>query len=359
VRGGVSSDGVVGGWKASRVLETDGTGGLEVAGLLRSQDLYKYFPIHSGGFLHRKTRTLKAVDGVSFSVEKGTSFALAGESGSGKTTLARMVLLLEKPTDGLLEFEGRDVQTFTGKDTIGYRTRVQAVFQDASGSLNPRMRIGDIVGEPIEIQREAKRNTFIQSEIREKTEEMLRLVGLSPRVMKNYPHELSGGQKQRVAIARAMILNPSLVILDEPVSALDVSIRAQILNLLADIQDKLGLTYFIIAHDLAMLGHVSTRIAVMYLGRIIEMGNTEEVYARPLHPYTQALFLAMPLPDPTRVKEIPSVRGEIGSAMNLPEGCRFHPRCDYAEPRCRESEPVLVEIGPNHSVACHLMTGCK
>lgn len=339
------------------MLEIDGTGEVAVEHLLGLQGVYKYFPITSGRFLRKKVRNLKAVDGVTFSVEKGISFALAGESGSGKTTLARMILLLEKPTGGLFEFEGRDVQTFKGQDTIWYRTRVQAVFQDASGSLNPRMRIGDIVGEPIEIQRAAQRNTFIQSEIREKTEEMLRLVGLSPRVMKNYPHELSGGQKQRVAIARAMILNPSLVILDEPVSALDVSIRAQILNLLADIQDKLGLTYFIIAHDLAMLGHVSTRIAVMYLGRIIEMGNTEEVYARPLHPYTQALFLAMPLPDPTRVKETPSVRGEIGSALNLPVGCRFHPRCDYAEPRCREEEPPLIDISQNHSVACHKVTG--
>ena len=196
-----------------------------------------------------------------------------------------------------------------------------------------------------------------RSEIRDKTEEMLHLVGLSRSVMNNYPHELSGGQKQRVAIARAMILNPSLVILDEPVSALDVSIRAQILNLLADIQEKLGLTYFIIAHDLAMLGHVSAQIAVMYLGRIVEIGKTEEVYSRPAHPYTKALFLAMPLPDPRRVKDNASLTGEIGSALNLPTGCRFHPRCDWAEPRCREIDPALVDIGPAHRVACHLVTG--
>lgn len=321
--------------------------------LLTLQEVYKYFPIAAGGFLRKKVNMLKAVDGVSFSIDKGTSFALAGESGSGKTTVARMILLLENPTGGSLQFEAMDVQRFTRQDTITYRTRVQAVFQDASSSLNPRMRIRDIVGEPLEIQQASKHNTLSRNEIRDKTEEMLHLVGLSRIVMNNYPHELSGGQKQRVAIARAMILNPSLVILDEPVSALDVSIRAQILNLLADIQEKLGLTYFIIAHDLAMLGHVSAQIAVMYLGRIVEIGKTEEVYARPAHPYTKALFLAMPLPDPRRVKEKASLTGEIGSALNLPPGCRFHPRCDWAEPRCREGDPPLQEIGPTHRVACY------
>lgn len=324
--------------------------------LLSLQGIYKQFPIKSGKFL-RQSKLLKAVDGVSFDIEKGTSFAMAGESGSGKTTVARMILMLEKVTGGKIEFDGRDVAGFTRKEELWYRSNVQAVFQDASGSLNPRMRIGDIVREPLEIQRNAKRNTRGKGEMQDKVKEILHLCGLLPRVIQNYPHELSGGQKQRVAIARAMVLNPSLVVLDEPVSALDVSIRAQILNLLADIQDKLGLTYFIIAHDLAMLGHVSTNIAVMYLGRIVEMGNTEEVYAKPLHPYTKALFQAMPLPDPTRIKVDASVRGEIGSALNLPTGCRFHPRCDVAEPRCREVDPALIEIGTAHSVACHLVSG--
>ena len=258
--------------------------------LLTLQGIYKQFPITSGSILKRHVKMLKAVDGVSFDVEKGTSFALAGESGSGKTTVARMVLMLEKPTGGKLEFEGRDLAEFTRKDELWYRSHVQAVFQDASGSLNPRIRIGDIVREPLEIQRNAKRNKLSNVEIGEKVEEILHLCGLQPRVLQNYPHELSGGQKQRVAIARAMVLNPSLVVLDEPVSSLDVSIRAQILNLLADIQDQLGLTYFVIAHDLAMLGHVSSNIGVMYLGRIVEMGDTEEVYSRPQHPYTKALF---------------------------------------------------------------------
>lgn len=324
--------------------------------LLTLQEIYKYFPISSGNLLRRR-KMVKAVDGVSFDVEKGTSFALAGESGSGKTTVARMILKLEKPTAGKMEFEGRDLGDFTRKDDMWYHSRVLGVFQDATGSLNPRMRIGDIVGEPLEIQRAAKRNNLEKGEIREKVNEILQLVGLLPRVIQNYPHELSGGQKQRVAIARAMILNPSMVVLDEPVSALDVSIRAQILNLLADIQDKLGLTYFLIAHDLAMLGYVSSSIAIMYLGRIIEMGLTDEVYSNPRHPYTNVLFQAMPLPDPWRIKADASVRGEIGSALDLPTGCRFHPRCDVAEPRCREIEPEMIEVGPGHNVACHLVTG--
>jgi len=321
--------------------------------LLKVQDVHKYFTKSSGGFFSRNVKTLKAVDGVSFSIERGTSFALAGESGSGKTTIARLILLLETLTRGSVLFEEKDVKQFRAQDTIWYRTRVQAVFQDASASLNPRMRIRDVVAEPIEIQKAAGRNSLSKKEIGEKTEEMLGLVGLSPLVMNNYPHELSGGQKQRVAIARAMVLNPSLVILDEPVSALDVSIRAQILNLLADIQAKLGLTYFIIAHDLAMLGHVSTHIGVMYLGKIVEIGNTEEVYENPRHPYTKALFFAMPLPDPSRIKEKPSLTGEIGSALDIPRGCRFHPRCDDVQAQCREIEPPLVEISPGHRVACH------
>lgn len=218
--------------------------------LLELKEVYKYFPISSGGFLHKKVKMLKAVDGVSFSIDEGTSFALAGESGSGKTTISRLVLLLEKPTQGSLIFAKKEVQQFAPQDIMWYRSQVQAVFQDAAGSLNSRMRVRHIVGEPLE----AQQKTGSPKEFTERVEEMLGLVGLSSAVLDNYPHELSGGQKQRVAIARAMILNPSLVILDEPVSSLDVSIRAQILNLLADIQERLGLTYFIIAHDLAMLG---------------------------------------------------------------------------------------------------------
>ena len=317
--------------------------------LLELKEVYKYFPISSGGFLRKKVKTLKAVDGVSFSIKEGTSFALAGESGSGKTTISRLVLLLEKPTHGSLVFENKEVQQFTKQDVSWYRTRVQAVFQDAAGSLNTRMRIKDIVGEPLV----AQQKRLSPKKLTEKVEEMLGLVGLSSAVLDNYPHELSGGQKQRVAIARAMILNPSLVILDEPVSSLDVSIRAQILNLLADIQERLGLTYFIIAHDLAMLGHVSAQIGVMYLGKIIEIGNTDEVYANPLHPYTRALFAAMPRPEPGRVKEIPALQGEIGSPLDPPPGCRFHPRCQFAVDHCRKTRPLLLEMRLDHQVACH------
>jgi oligopeptide/dipeptide ABC transporter ATP-binding protein len=320
-----------------------------MASLLTLRDIYKYFPVASGGFFRKHEKMLKAVDGVSLSVEKGTSFALAGESGSGKSTVARLILLLEAPTGGSVLFEDKDLAQLKPQDMIWYRKHVRAVFQDAAGSLNPRMRIRDIIGEPIEVQQKG----LPRKEVDPQIEEILHLVGLSPAVMNNYPHELSGGQKQRVAIARAMILNPSLVILDEPVSSLDVSIRAQILNLLADIQEKLGLTYFIIAHDLATLGHVSARIGIMYLGRIVEMGDTEAVFVNPLHPYTKALFSAMPQPEPGRVKEKPSLSGEIGSALDLPQGCRFNPRCAYAGPECREGEPFLRDMDFDHSVACH------
>jgi len=317
--------------------------------VLKITNLFKYFPRSSKAGVRGQPRVLKAVDGITFSIERGTSFALAGESGSGKTTVARLILLLEKPTNGSLLFEGKDLGSLTRQDRIWYRSQVRAVFQDAAGSLNPRMRIRDIVAEPVEIQHAELPRQGVNA----KTEEMLRFVGLSPEVMKNYPHELSGGQKQRVAIARAMIMNPSVVILDEPVSALDVSIRAQILNLLADIQEQLGLTYFIIAHDLATLCHVSTRIGIMYLGKIVEMGDTDELFREPLHPYTRALLSAMPQPEPGRVKQRPSLSGEIGSALDLPGGCRFHPRCIQAEPGCREMEPVLKETNPVHLVACH------
>lgn len=320
-----------------------------IVALLELRDVVKYFPISAGGLLRKKLRMLKAVDGVTLSIDKGTSFGLAGESGSGKTTIARLILLLEQTTSGSILMEGRDVLQLAEQEIMWYRSRVQAVFQDAASSLNPRMRIANIVSEPIEVQR----NTLAKEAIRARTEEMIRLVGLSPAVLRMYPHELSGGQKQRVAIARAVVLEPSLVILDEPVSALDVSIRAQILNLLADVQEKQELTYFIIAHDLAMLQHVTTQIAVMYLGKIVEMGKTEEVFTNPLHPYTKALFAAVPRPEPGRVRPAPSLFGEIASPLEPPGGCRFHPRCPYAKPDCRQVEPPLKEVSSNHQLACH------
>lgn len=317
--------------------------------LLELHDVHKFFPIVLSGVIKRKIAMLKAVDGVSFSIEKGTCFGLAGESGSGKTTIIKMILLLEQVTRGKILFDGKDLATFTPEDRMGYRTRVQAIFQDAASSLNPRMRICDIIREPLEVHRG---KTLSKQEITEKTEEMSRLVGLPMDKLQNYPHELSGGQKQRVAIARAIILHPSLVILDEPVSALDVSIRAQILNLLIEIQEKQGLTYLIIAHDLAMLKHVTSQIGVMYLGNIVELGDTDKVFSKPMHPYTRALFDAVPHYMPGRVKKKPALKGEIGNAINPPAGCKFHPRCEDAVDTCAEGEHTLVQWETGHFVAC-------
>jgi len=317
--------------------------------LLDIQDVYKYFPVFSGGVLRKKMHHLKAVDGISFSVEEGSCFGIAGESGSGKTTIAKLILLLEKVSGGSIAFKKRRLQHFSRQDLKWYNTQVQTIFQDAASSLNPRMRIWEIVSEPLTVHRK----TMNKRDIMLKTEEMLHRVGLNSTMLTMFPHELSGGQKQRVAIARAVILDPSLVVLDEPVSALDVSIRAQILNLLADIQEREGLTYLIIAHDLAMLEHITSTIAVMYLGKLMELGPTDAVYANPMHPYTRSLFEAVPQPIPNRIKERPALDGEIGNPLNPPTGCRFHPRCREAEAFCREKEPPLFEAGPAHRVACH------
>ena len=261
-----------------------------------------------------------------------------------------MILMLEKVTKGTILFEGKDLSKLNDKDIMRYRSHVQTIFQDASSSLNPRMRISDIIREPLEVQ---LGNSLSKIEIDKRMKEMSRLVGLPLDKLENYPHELSGGQKQRVAIARAIILNPSLVILDEPVSALDVSIRAQILNLLGDIQEKQGLTYLIIAHDLAMLKHVTTQIGVMYLGNIVELGDTDSVFSTPVHPYTIALFDAVPHYLPGRVKKAPALKGEIGNPINPPSGCKFHPRCEYAVDICKKIAPILVQSAAGHLVSCH------
>jgi peptide/nickel transport system ATP-binding protein len=316
--------------------------------LLEAQNVTKHFPISMGGLLRKHYGMLKAVDGITFSINPGTCFGVAGESGSGKTTLAKMVLLLEKVTGGSIFFEGREIKGFTYKERMWYRTRVQTIFQDAASSLNPRMRIKDIISEPLVVHRKS----LSKEEIMARTEEMLRLVGLRSDHMNMFPHELSGGQKQRVATARAIILEPTLVILDEPVSSLDVSIRAQILNLLSDIQERQGLTYLMIAHDLATMHQVTNSIAVMYLGKILEMGDTETVFSHPLHPYTKALFEAVPRPEPGRIKNVPALIGEIGNPLDPPSGCRFHPRCDQTFSDCREVEPRLREVTPGHQVAC-------
>ena len=317
--------------------------------LLELKNVAKYFPIPAGGVVRRRYKICKAVDDVSFAVEKGTCFGIAGESGSGKTTIAKLILLLEKLTSGTITYEGKDVSGLEGKDLIWYRSEVQTIFQDAASSLDPRMRIKDIVSEPLEIQ---KTEVLSREAIYARTQETLSAVGLSAAEFAKYPHELSGGQKQRVAIARAIILQPSLVILDEPVSALDVSIRAQILNLLADIRQRENLTYVIIAHDLAMLEHITSHIAVMYLGKIMESGKTEEVFRNPLHPYTKALFAAVPRLEPSEATRAVPMKGEIGSPIDPPPGCRFHPRCPHAKSDCRNKTPALREVGPGHQVAC-------
>jgi oligopeptide/dipeptide ABC transporter ATP-binding protein len=324
--------------------------------LLDIRNVVKHFPVLTGGIIWRRYKTCKAVDDVSFSVNKGARFGIAGESGSGKSTLAKLILLLEQPTSGSILYAGKNIQNLTTDDLKWYRNSVQTVFQDASCSLNPRMRIKDIVSEPLDIQRGKE---LTKKDILAKTEETLFKVGLGSGILNKYPHELSGGQKQRVAIAISIILEPSLVVLDEPVSALDVSIRAQILNLLADIQERENLTYVIIAHDLAMLEHITTHIAVMYLGKIVEIGETGDVFNAPKHPYTKALFAAVPQPTPGKARASVELGGEIGSPINPPSGCRFHPRCPYARGGCGQRAPVLYDIGRGHLVACGLVTGIR
>jgi len=298
---------------------------------------------------HYTTRrgVVRAVESVSFAVQPRSTMALVGESGCGKTTLARMILQLEHPTAGAIRFEGQDVAAMRGAALQAYRRQVMAVFQDPYSSLNPRLRVGTIVAEPVLAHERPSR-----AELDKRVAEVLDVVGLPATAARLYPHEFSGGQRQRIAIARALALRPRLMVLDEPVSALDVSIRAQILNLLADIQAEYGLTYLIIAHDLALVEHFSSDVAVIYLGCVAETGPTEQVFAEPRHPYTQALLAAVPLPDPDHVLSEAAALGEIASALDPPAGCRFHPRCPHAMDICRTLAPIAA--GAPHITACHL-----
>lgn len=311
--------------------------------LLEIRDLKKHFRARGKGLV-------RAVDGVSLSIPKGETFALVGESGCGKTTIAKLVLLLEKPTAGTIRFAGRDVNTGSGADLKAYRRQAQAVFQDPYASLNPRLRVKTIVAEPLLAHGEGDK-----AAIAKRVAVLLDTVGLPQTAADLYPHEFSGGQRQRIAIARALALNPRFLVLDEPISALDVSIRAQILNLLADIQDQFALTYLIIAHDLALVEHFSTWVGVMYLGALVEMGPTEQVFAQPRHPYTQALLASVPRPDPDHQAPLDAIRGEIGSALNPPSGCKFHPRCPRAFAPCANEVPVALVMGPDHTASCHLL----
>jgi oligopeptide/dipeptide ABC transporter ATP-binding protein len=317
--------------------------------LLDIHDLKKHFPVTRGILFQETVGWVKAVDGVSYTIHAGETVGLVGESGCGKTTTSKLILRLENPTGGSIVFQGRDISTLTGPELQTYRRGVQAVFQDPYSSLNPRIRIGDTIAEPLVVNDHPPK-----VQVEERIQELLGLVGLSPRAANLFPHEFSGGQRQRIAIARALALNPSLIVLDEPVSALDVSIRAQIMNLLQDLQQQLGLSYLLIAHDLAAVLHLSTTIVVMYLGKVVETATSEALRTEPLHPYTKALFFAALPSHPDEQQEEIIITGEIPSPLNPPSGCRFHPRCPFVMPVCSEVEPVLQPTVDGHQVACHL-----
>jgi len=315
--------------------------------LLELKDLKKWFPIR-GGILSRVVANVRAVDGVSFTVRKGEVLGLVGESGSGKTTVGRTLLRLIEPTGGAIIFDGRDITHLPKAALQPYRRRMQIIFQDPFASLNPRMTVGDIIGEPLVIHRLAKN----AKERYERVAELLRLVGLSPDHMRRYPHEFSGGQRQRIGIARALAVSPEFVVADEPVSALDVSIQAQVVNLLQDLKEELGLTLLFIAHDLAVVEYISDRVAVMYLGKLMELADSRDLYRSPKHPYTEALLSAAPVPDPTIKRERIVLQGDIPSPINPPSGCVFRTRCRYAIKECAEVVPPLREVAPGHFKAC-------
>jgi oligopeptide/dipeptide ABC transporter ATP-binding protein len=315
--------------------------------VIEVEDLKKHFPVKKG-LLRRTVGQVLALDGVSFAIGHGETLGLVGESGCGKSTLARTVLRLIEPTAGAIRVGGRDITRLSKRELRPYRREMQIIFQDPFSSLNPRMSAGDIVGEPLQIHGMAR------DERRERVAELFELVGLSSAQMASFPHQFSGGQRQRICIARALALDPKLIVADEPVSALDVSIRAQVINLMMDLQRRKHLSYLFIAHDLAVVEHISRRIAVMYLGKIVEYADKRSLFLEPLHPYTEALLSAVPVPNPKLKRKKRILRGDVPSPMNPPPGCAFHTRCPYAEARCRVDVPQLREVRPGHWVSCHL-----
>jgi oligopeptide/dipeptide ABC transporter ATP-binding protein len=325
-----------------------------VTPLIEAAGLTKHFPVRGGGLLHRNTIALRAVDDVALRIEPGETLGLVGESGCGKSTLGRLLIRLIPPTAGNIVFEGTDISRLRPAELREKRRSMQIIFQDPYGALNPRMSVEDIIMEPLLIHGVRGR-----AETRQRVSAMLELVGLPTRVRDRFPHEFSGGQRQRIGIARALVLRPKFVVCDEPVSALDVSVQAQIVNLLQELQGELGLTYLFIAHDLGVVKHISTRVAVMYLGKIVEVADKRTLYANPLHPYTQALIAAVPVAHPASRSRGRTQRarlaGDIPTALHPPSGCRFHTRCPHAMPVCREQEPRVTEPAPGHIVACHLL----
>ena len=328
-------------------VPTNGTADGE---LLRVQNLKMYFPITQGIILQRQVGWVRAVDDISFNVKRGETLGLVGESGCGKSTTGRAILQLYKPTAGNVTFLDRSLTTLSGGELRKMRREMQMIFQDPYASLNPRMTVGSIIGEPLEIHGLAKGR-----EKQERVQELLRIVGLNPYFANRYPHEFSGGQRQRIGIARALAVQPSFIVCDEPISALDVSIQAQVINLLEELQEQFNLTYLFIAHDLSVVRHISDRVAVMYVGKIVELTTRDLLYERPLHPYTKALLSAVPIPDPAieRKRQRIILTGDVPSPVNPPTGCRFHPRCPFAQDLCRQKEPQLLEVEPNHFAACH------
>ena len=322
--------------------------------LIEVKDLVMHFPLTKGIIFQRQVGAVQAVDGVSFTVKKGETLGMVGESGCGKSTTGRALLQLYKPTSGQVNFHGQDLTKLGSNEMRKMRRHLQMIFQDPYASLNPRMTVGNIIAEPMQIH-----NLVPKNERNERVQELLETVGLNPYFANRYPHEFSGGQRQRIGVARALAANPEFIVADEPVSALDVSIQAQIVNLMEDLQQQFGLTYLFIAHDLSVIRHISDRVAVMYLGKVVELATRDDLYENPLHPYTKALLSAVPIPDPVveKKRERIILTGDVPSPINPPSGCHFHTRCPYAMEVCRHIDPIFADQGNGHHVACHLYPG--